>query len=107
MTVSPVRAQPSAHLAPVGATERTICDSPTAFGRFHREQLGSAKEWPRNNYSVSFTPHLNPLPRYSLRGGGEETNEEVISEPFQRIPCRRMTGPITPECLAQHAHERR
>jgi hypothetical protein len=22
-------------------------------------------------------PHLNPLPRYSLRGGGEETNAEV------------------------------
>ena len=25
-----------------------------------------------------FAPHLDPLPRYSLRGGGEEANAEVI-----------------------------
>ena len=32
--------KPSAHLASVGATERTNRESPTAFGRFHRCVLG-------------------------------------------------------------------
>ena len=45
-------------------------------------QAGPTKERLRNNFPISFPPHLDPLPRYSLRGGGEETNEEVISEPF-------------------------
>jgi len=29
-----------------------------------------------------FAPHHDPLPRYALRGGGEEANDQVISEPF-------------------------
>ena len=46
-------------------------------------------EWvgsPRNGSEITsrfhFSPHLGPLPRYSLRGGGEETKDEAISEPF-------------------------
>ena len=34
---------------------------------------------------IQFAPHLDPLPRYSLRGGREETNDEVISEPFLEL----------------------
>ena len=50
-----------------------------------------------------FAPHHDPLPRYSLRGGGEEANDEVISEPFltrrmgtlARLPARdRQAGPF-------------
>jgi thioredoxin 1 len=32
----------------------------------------------RNNFGISSSPRLDPLPRYSLRGGGEEANAEVI-----------------------------
>lgn len=56
------------------------------MGRVSASVKPDAEERLRNNYSLSFTPHPNPLPCYSLRGGGEETNVEVISELFLREP---------------------
>ena len=54
MTVRPERAKPSAHLAQVGATERTNRNALTAFGRFHRCVQRQVAKPPRS----AVPPHI-------------------------------------------------
>jgi len=45
-------------------------------------------------------PHLDPLPRYSLHGGGEKTNDGFASEPLLRTCLRNRIHPPADTCLA-------
>ena len=45
----------------------------------------TAKHWAGNTCRISFSPHLFPLPRYPLRGGGEETTDSYFP-PDAKLP---------------------
>ena len=61
--------------------------------------LGRLRNYREITSRFHFPPHLDPLPRYALRGGGEETVVEVISETFLSydvLPERGMKVPTSP-----------